>query len=46
MNWTLVLALVALILALVHELRAEGKSDLGWAVVILALIPLVAEMHL
>jgi hypothetical protein len=33
-NWPLILALVALVLALVHEFRAEGKSDLGWAVVI------------
>ena len=31
-----VLALVALILALVDELQAQGKSILGWAVVALA----------
>ncbi len=37
------LALVALILALVEELQARGRSLVGWAVVFLALAVLMGN---
>jgi hypothetical protein len=39
----LVLAIVALVLALVVEFQSNGRSLLGWAVVALALIPILAR---
>jgi uncharacterized membrane protein (DUF485 family) len=32
----LILIVVAFVLALIHVIKANGKSDLGWAVLIIA----------
>lgn len=39
-----VLLLVALILALVHELRAQGRDILGWAVAIVCVALLLGRL--
>ena len=45
MSNALVLGLVALLLALVEEFQSEGKSILGYAVIFLALIPILSALH-
>ena len=41
---TLALALAAVLLALVEELRSKGTSLVGWAVVLLAAIFLIGRL--
>jgi hypothetical protein len=36
-NWTIVFALVALVLGAIEELRARGQNLLAWAVIALGL---------
>jgi hypothetical protein len=39
---TLVLAVIALVLAAIAQIRAQGHDLVAWAVIALALIPLLA----
>jgi hypothetical protein len=40
----LALAIVALILAIIEEVQAQGRALLPWAVICLALIPILSKL--
>lgn len=42
----LVLAIIALVLAAIDQYRAQGRSLIAWAVIALALIPLLGALAL
>ena len=44
MSIGLILAIVAIILALIDEFRAQGQSLTGWAVVCLAAIHIIGSL--